>query len=535
MTVFRLFNKVLQAFLYPIKHNGLFIIMLTILFVLPDAFYYIHTYQSYSYTIYLIAQGFVISYILALVCSLTRHWKKVYSIINSIVLIFAFIVFYIDATCVFQHQARFNADFAAIVLGTNYSEAKEFISTFASPISIFLSVISLCLFVFALRTVLSDKKRPLSKVILAIYTLFILTCFFLVYRNPSVWKDGPIGKIRSLIQYNVPHLKDYYTHPHISINNGQQPQNVVLIIGESLTKHHSSLYGYEKRTNPLLESLRDTSSLVVFSNVTSAATATINSFKYMMSTYTKDVKGQPDWYKCTSLPEILSQCHYSSYWISNQAQGGNSIINAYMELFSDNKYAGDNFSGDERNSYDGELIGLSKPFVRKKEAKKFFLYHLMGSHFKFNLRYPEQFNRFHENNYLDKIEDQREILAAYDNSVLYNDYVVYSIIKEFEKEEAIIIYLSDHGLDVFYTADDYAAHAKVNDPVSMKYGTEIPFLIYTTKKFNAKYPELAKNIQLSKNNDFRTDNLIYVIMDIIGVTKFNDMKIKEFSIFRHSQ
>ena len=103
--------------------------------------------------------------------------------------------------------------------------------------------------------------------------------------------------------------------------------------------------------------------------------------------------------------------------------------------------------------------------------------------------------------------------------------------KSFEQEEAIIIYLSDHGLDIYYTADNYAAHAKTNDPVSMKYGTEIPFLIYTTPKYNDHFSETADIIKRSVDNPFSTDNLIYTLMDIIGVSTFNGMEINHYSLF----
>ena len=45
--------------------------------------------------------------------------------------------------------------------------------------------------------------------------------------------------------------------------------------------------------------------------------------------------------------------------------------------------------------------------------------------------------------------DEIEIVKDYDNATYYNDYVINQIISLFEQEEAIVIYLSDHGEECF--------------------------------------------------------------------------------------
>jgi len=55
--------------------------------------------------------------------------------------------------------------------------------------------------------------------------------------------------------------------------------NIVLIIGETFNKHHSSLYGYGLNTNPLCGSLGG----VMFDDVISPINATTTAFKYFLS------------------------------------------------------------------------------------------------------------------------------------------------------------------------------------------------------------------------------------------------------------
>ena len=44
---------------------------------------------------------------------------------------------------------------------------------------------------------------------------------------------------------------------------------------------------------------------------------------------------------------------------------------------------------------------------------------------------------------------QRNVLADYDNAILYNDSIVDAIISRFEDKEAIIIYMPDHGEECY--------------------------------------------------------------------------------------
>ena len=253
----------------------------------------------------------------------------------------------------------------------------------------------------------------------------------------------------------------------------------------------------------------------------------------MMSTYSVEDEGTSEWYEHTSLPEIMKIAGYKTHWYSNQAKAGNSIINRYADLFDDCTYNGDKFTGDERKSYDGELVNLAKHDIEKNvDSLNFYVFHLMGSHFKFNLRYPQQYEVFKDTDYLKNLEKQRNVLAAYDNSVLYNDYVVYQIMNIFNNKEAIVIYLSDHGLDVFYTDNNYAAHAKMNNPKSIQYGIAIPFLIYTTPHFNRNHPRILEKINNSKSQSYRTDSLIYTIMDLVGIRSINGFDINKKSILR---
>ena len=180
--------------------------------------------------------------------------------------------------------------------------------------------------------------------------------------------------------------------------------------------------------------------------------------------------------------------------------------------------------------YDEEVLTLREKFEIKDRIPKFIVYHLMGSHPDFRLRSPQNFKLFDCDDYVCNNDCYNsQVLAEYDNSIYYNDFVVNSIISCYQDSNSLVIYLSDHALDLFQTDCDYAGHAKANKE-STKVGVEIPFWIYVSPKFKKNNPQMVERINNSRNKPFMTDDLIYVIMDIMGVEfKDNPNKVSEHS------
>ena len=87
---------------------------------------------------------------------------------------------------------------------------------------------------------------------------------------------------------------------------------------------------------------------------------------------------------------------------------------------------------------------------------------MMGSHFDYAMRYPKEFAHFSEKDYASQPQDHRATLAAYDNSILYNDYVVAQIINLFKDRDAVVIYLPDHGQVIYRDpkSPNYFSHGK---------------------------------------------------------------------------
>ena len=86
------------------------------------------------------------------------------------------------------------------------------------------------------------------------------------------------------------------------------------------------------------------------------------------------------------------------------------------------------------------------------------------------------------------------------------------IINRFKDKDAILVYISDHGEEMWQAG--FVGHGPSN--VS-KYMVEIPFLIWVSDSYKEKRPNNIARIQNSLNKPFMTDNLVHVLLDLAGI------------------
>ena len=309
-----------------------------------------------------------------------------------------------------------------------------------------------------------------------------------------------------------------------------------MIIGESFSRSHSSLYGYEKQTNPRLGTLKNESLLFTFDSIRSADLRTSESISLMMGLCNKADRDNNDkkWYEYTTLIELMINSGYDTYWYSNQDRLGvyNGVARILAQSCNHVNFIRDGESM-SRNAFDYELVDSSSQVISHMDSNfHFVVYHLMGSHFDYRMRYPEEYDLFSEKNYPGRLNNQRDVLAAYDNSILYNDFVVEQIINLFSDKDAVVVYVPDHGQDMFESAPDYFMHAKHNDPVSCFWGARIPFMVYASPSYIEHHPDMVRRMQERQNHpkSWDTEDLPYFIMDLIGAQTINGVAVKTRSV-----
>lgn len=514
-------RKICEILLRPFKADFFFLFILTILVSAADIVAWFF-YGDPIFGIYMGVHGYIMAYVIVLLgtfLSQTRY-KKIY---EYIILALAYINFIIDVSIHMSCKIGFTNDMVAIIMGTNLSEGKEFIGTYFS-----LELLCVIIISTAVLYLIKRYKVYVEHFGSRLSVCFLLLCLFggiIVFgRRSENWGGVFLCKVTSCLSYkSPPDLKAYFSDPEVVINDGETPDNLLIIIGESFVRSHSSIYGYAKNTNPYLSKMIEDSLLVAYDNVTSSSTSTIKAFQSMMSTYGSSLNTEREWYECTTLLEVLSKAGYNTLWISNQSPTGvhDNVVTKYAELCDSVIWVGSKYKGIRKSDFDEEIIKsveslkLSDKFNSYK--KNVILIHLMGSHYIFNERYPKEFEQFHPNEYPALNKEQAEIISSYDNSILYNDFVVSSILHLFKDTETLAFYFPDHGLDLYDTYSDYFGHAIANMPNSVNVASQIPFMMYCSQALRYNCSEAVEEANGLLSDSFNTADLMQLVMRVLKI------------------
>ena len=306
---------------------------------------------------------------------------------------------------------------------------------------------------------------------------------------------------------------------HVTTNDSL---NIVVVIGESHIKHHSQLYGYSLNTNPLLSKEQKEERLFVFNDVITSSNYTSSAIKNILCC-NNSCEGEY-WHESPYFPTIFKSAGYDVYfWSNQQSYSNNSTFSFTLNSFLYNPSISEityNMTNEKSYEYDGELIKSFNESIKLNASKhNLVLFHLMGQHHSVYQRYPnEDFSHFNADSikrsesYLGNYE--KEYIAGYDNATLYNDYVLNYIIETLKDSNSIMIYLSDHGEEVY----DYGyKRGREYGPLTankLKYQYEIPFMVWCSDSYKAKYPERVNAIKNAVNRPFISDNICNMLFNL---------------------
>jgi len=411
--------------------------------------------------------------------------SKISTIITDLLFFFLSLIAFIKLSFYAIFKVKISASALFVFFETNVNEASEFLSSYFNVSLLVVSIsfiVVIAIYVLKLRPlkILNAKASLLQYIVvlgIAACSLFLLytkgkeqSLIFNISKSYKEYKAAKADLKKDLAQPKSNAITDV-----ISDNS---PEIGVIIIGESTTRWHMELYGYVRKTNPLLTEIKD--ELSVFNNVISPSVMTIESLEKVLTMKTLD---NPKPKSNFSVVQLANAANYTTHWISNQQPVGftESIPTLIGQAANHKKFlATDDYV---YTIYDEALLPELEHTLKTAKGKQLIFIHLIGAHRVYNKRYPDKFKVFKEpveNQFSDRAST---FINDYDNAVLYNDFIVRSVIETVRKtqKDSFVMYFSDHGDDVFDT-QNFVGHFGGNRASKPMF--DIPFILWTSNKTN---------------------------------------------------
>lgn len=415
------------------------------------------------------------------------------------------------------NRGIFSADIMLTLFQTNPEEVVSYLQDknlwhWGIGSLLIIAVIVIYCRCFASLTV--DKFSPINFTLAFVLSVYSSLCILPklnlsllvnIVQTTKVTLDG-FDDFKQTQNQRIARLKNLMRNEAVTSDNGVY----VLVIGESETKDHMQLYGYDRPTTPWLNKLAKSENTTVFENAYSNHTHTVPTLTQALSE--KNQYNDIDLTDAFSVIEVAEAAGYKTYWISNQAKYGvlDTPVTTIASLADVQHWLNVN-SGDKlfTTYYDEKLVDEIP--TSEENDKMLIIVHLMGNHADYRDRYPANFARFN---------GKGRKVDAYDNSVLYNDNVlqaIYDKVKKYPNFKAFV-YFSDHGDDV----DNALGHESSRFTYPM---ARIPLIVNVSDEFIDEHEEQVENMRKNKKAYWTNDllyNLMIGLMDIRGVTDIQE-------------
>lgn len=389
------------------------------------------------------------------------------------------------------------------ILNTNYEESSSFF-TFKMVLYLIFFGILPSIYIFKAKITTVKLKKFLMTI--GFTLLFLAT---LVFANASniLWIDKnskTLGGLAMPWSYSV-NISLFFIHknkanekeillPDATIKDNEKSV-VILVIGESARSQNFSLYGYDKNTNPYLSKTEN----VFHFNATSSATYTTAGVKSIL-----EHKNTGDLYEI--LPNYLFRNNVEVIWRTNN--WGEPPI--HIDKYENREALMPNCKGEGCNYDEILLSGLKEEILASKKNKILIVLHTSTSHGPtYSKKYPPRFETFKP--VCNSVElgncTQTELINAYDNTIVYTDYILHNVIedlKQLKDYKSSMIFVSDHG-ESLGEKNLYMHGLPMS--IAPKEQYEIPFIVWVSDGSK----KLKPSKMLSQNNVFHS------VLNFLGI------------------
>ena len=337
-------------------------------------------------------------------------------------------------------------------------------------------------------------------------------------------EDGyPFGVIARTVEYRhewnrmraeAAKFRAFRFHAHRVGAPLRERQVYVLVIGESSRRANWQLFGYARATNPELSKLKN---LVPITRFISTWPESIAAIPMILTRRKPDMAWDAPWHEASVL-RAMQEAGYATYWISNQQAIGefDSPVSMYAYEAGHVEWL-NHASWSAPGSYDGDLIQPLKDALHASGKDLFIVLHMMGSHVKYDYRYPPAFQHWKPTQLsppgeAGTVERARN---SYDNSILYTDHVLAQVIDVLKASGAVtaLWFESDHGELIPTSTCDKEGHGVGTVP---EY--EIPTLFWYSDSYQARFPSHVASLRANAGKRTLSADTFESLIDMAGVT-----------------
>ena len=300
---------------------------------------------------------------------------------------------------------------------------------------------------------------------------------------------------------------------------------VVVVIGESARSSNFGLLGYERPTTPFLAAEKN---LAAF-KATSCNTSTKLSLACMFVRPSAVVE------RGLQAPQVLEETVFSVFkklGFSVELFAMQSEVWFYNSLKTDFYKIREVIAADSANRgkpvLDSILVAeLEASMAKHPKGRQVVVLHTKGSHFSYTSRYPREFAKFQpECEGVDGSCSKQAMVNSYDNSILYTDAFLKSLMISLAGKKALLIYTSDHGETIEENRHFHATPKPLAPPEQL----DVPLLFLASEPYLNASPANKKafeQLQLAAKSSNATKtgvghaNLFDSMLGCLGITSNN--------------
>ena len=298
-----------------------------------------------------------------------------------------------------------------------------------------------------------------------------------------------------------------------------QGETYVVAIGESLNSRHMSIYNYMRQTTPRLQQEDE---LLIFRKAYSSFPKTRIMLPLALTAANLYNKREMDYYSRYSILDVLRQSGVETFWLTNHSLY--SFWDNPITILAKGSHYLRGFNSlvgiDSANNLDGVMLPYIDQLLKNNQNNnKVIFVHLYGNHKDYCNRFPASYQKFygelprhlygnlHGSKFTHKIN-------CYDNSVLYQDFIMASILKLVQENVGEIvsgfIFFPDNGVDVVRGRGQ-------NEDVFTYDMVDIPMLAWFSDSYRRQYQQRFEVFSSNTNTVFSLDLIYDTLLGLFSI------------------